>query len=46
MNSKKQISKLIEKESRFVLTGGRGGVGKLNEGGQKVQTSNYSINNC
>ena len=41
----KQTNSLKEKEIRFVVTRGRVGVGvgKLDEGGQKVRTSNYKI---
>ena len=44
--SKKNM-KLIEKEIRFVVTrggGGGGGEQELDEGGQKVPTSSYKIN--
>ena len=41
----KQIDKLLEKEIRFVITRGSGGwKQELDEGDQKIQTSNYKIN--
>ena len=48
VNYTSKTNKLIEKEVRFVVTRGRGwgrgwGV-ELDEGGPKVQTSNYKIN--
>lgn len=38
-----QPTKLIEKEVRFVATRGEDGAGGLDEGGQKVPTSNEKI---
>lgn len=43
MGSKKIM--LIETENRLVVARGRGlGVGKVSEGGEKVQTSSHKIN--
>ena len=48
MESKKQPEKktFIDTENRLVvITGGQGtGMGEMGEGGQKVQTSSYTIN--
>ena len=44
---KKNLSSFIDTESRLVVarSGGRGeGLGKMGEGGQKVQTSSYTVN--
>lgn len=41
-NVKSKQTKTSDKKMKFVVTrGGRLEIGELNEGGQKVQTSNY-----
>ena len=45
VESKKQKYKLVDTENRLVVARGGGRrVGKMGEGGQKVQTSSYKIN--
>ena len=44
---KKKKTKLIDTENRSVVSSGRVWEGwKMDEGGQKVQTSSYKINRC